>query len=60
MEANSEEQSLLGVKDIMNRMKIGRNKAYEIIESGELHVIQLGKRVYIHPEVFENWLKGKK
>lgn len=53
------EKVMIGVKDIMNRMGIGRDRAYEIIKRGEFHVIKVGRRYLVHQEVFEEWLKGK-
>lgn len=49
---------MLGVKDIMSKMGIGRDRAYEIIKSGEFRSIKVGRRYLVHEEVFENWLKG--
>lgn len=51
---------MLGVKDIMARMGIGRDKAYELIANEEFHTIKVGRRYLVHEEVFENWLKGKR
>jgi excisionase family DNA binding protein len=53
------EKVMIGVKDIMKRMGIGRDRAYEIIKKGEFHVIKVGRRYLTHEDVFEDWLKGK-
>lgn len=53
------EKVMLGVKDIMKRMGIGRDRAYEVIKKGEFHYLKLGRRYYVHEEVFEQWLKGE-
>lgn len=52
------EKVMLGVKDIMVMLSIGRDRAYELIKSGEFHTIKLGRKYYVHKEVFDNWLKG--
>ncbi|MBP1154536.1 MULTISPECIES: helix-turn-helix domain-containing protein [unclassified Paenibacillus] len=49
---------MLGVKDIMRKMGIGRDRAYEIIKSGQFPSKKLGRRYLVHEQVFENWLKS--
>lgn len=58
MQSSTKESVMLGVKDIMLKMKIGRDRAYEIIKSNEFHTIKLGRKYYVHEEIFEKWLKG--
>ncbi|UUZ80726.1 helix-turn-helix domain-containing protein [Paenibacillus sp. P26] len=55
----SKEKVMLGVADIMKKMGIGRDRAYEIMKSGEFRSIKLGRRYLVHEEVFEKWLKGE-
>jgi len=50
---------MLGVTDIMKKMGIGRDRAYEIIKSGEFPSIKVGRRFLVHEQVFESWLKGE-
>ncbi len=52
------EKELLCTKDIMLRLKLGRNAAREVME--KLNPIQIGKRLYVPSEVFENWIKTAK
>jgi excisionase family DNA binding protein len=59
MKTNTNEKVMLGVKDIMKLMGIGRDRAYEIIKKGEFRSIQVGRRYLVHEQVFENWLKGE-
>jgi excisionase family DNA binding protein len=59
MKINTNEKVMLGVKDIMKLMGIGRDRAYEIIKKGEFRSIQVGRRYLVHEQVFENWLKGE-
>lgn len=51
---------MLGVPEIMKRMGIGRDNAYQIMRSGDFHTKKVGRRYLVHEEVFENWLKGAK
>lgn len=60
MNTKTDEKIMLGVKDIMKRMGIGRDRAYEIIKKGEFHSKQVGRRLLVHEDVFEKWLKGEK
>lgn len=55
-----QEKVMIGVKDIMTKMGVGRDKAYEIIRKGEFHSIRVGRRFLVHEEVFDKWLKGEK
>jgi hypothetical protein len=48
------EKELLCVKDIMKRMKVGRNAATEIMHM--LNPIKIGKRYYVPSQVLENWI----
>jgi predicted DNA-binding transcriptional regulator AlpA len=51
---------MLEVKDVMSMMGICKPKAYEVFNSGEFHVVKLGRKYMVHKEIFENWLKGEK
>ncbi|HJV45855.1 MAG TPA: helix-turn-helix domain-containing protein [Bacillota bacterium] len=51
---------MIGVKDIMRKMGIGRDRAYEIIKRGEFHTIKVGRRYLTHEDVFDKWLKGNR
>ena len=51
---------MLDVKDVMAITGLGRAKAYELMKSGEFHVVKIGRKNLVHKEVFENYLKGKK
>ncbi|WP_251028658.1 helix-turn-helix domain-containing protein [Bacillus sp. ISL-18] len=52
-------KEMLEVKDVMDVMGICRPKAYEILKSGEFHVVKMGRKYLVHEEVFQNWLRGK-
>jgi len=49
---------MLSATDIMKKIGIGRDKAYELLKSKQFHTIKIGRKYYVHEEVFENWLKG--
>ncbi|MFC5647646.1 helix-turn-helix domain-containing protein [Paenibacillus solisilvae] len=49
---------MIGVNEIMMKMGIGRDRAYEIIKKGEFKTIKVGRRYLVHEQTFEKWLKG--
>lgn len=48
----------LDVSDIQVILGIGRRQAYELVNSGQFHVVRIGKRIKISREVFFQWLNG--
>lgn len=52
------EKELLCTKDIMLRLRLGRNAAREVME--KLNPIQIGKRLYVPSQVLEEWIKTAK
>lgn len=50
---------LLGIREIMSKTGFGRDTVNDIMDSGELYVVKVGKRQYVHEEVLDKWLKGE-
>lgn len=50
---------MLGVNEIMQKMGIGRDKAYELIRQEKFPVIRVGRRFLVHEDVFDQWLRGE-
>ncbi|MEC1780046.1 helix-turn-helix domain-containing protein [Schinkia azotoformans] len=50
---------VLDVEDIQEYLGIGRRQAYELVNSGQLHVVRIGRRIKISREVFLTWLNGQ-
>ena len=48
---------VLGVADIADTLAIGRNKAYELINSGAIRSIKIGQHYRIPREAFIDFLK---
>ncbi|WP_328210022.1 helix-turn-helix domain-containing protein [Brevibacillus porteri] len=46
-------------KDIQNILGLGPVKTYELLNSGEFHVVRVGRSYMISKRVFLNWLKGQ-
>nr|WP_075980810.1 helix-turn-helix domain-containing protein [Bacillus massilionigeriensis] len=50
---------VLDVKDIIDFLNIGRVQAYDLVNSGEFHVIRLNRRIKIPKRGFIEWFEGK-
>ncbi|WCK54758.1 helix-turn-helix domain-containing protein [Aneurinibacillus sp. Ricciae_BoGa-3] len=48
----------LTVKDIQEILRIGRVQAYELVNSGQFHVVRVGKRILVAKRVLLQWLEG--
>lgn len=53
---NSENLSLLSVKDIQEILGISSQNAYAIFHRRDFPLIKLGKRLYVRREPFLSWL----
>ncbi|GEL78678.1 helix-turn-helix domain-containing protein [Tenuibacillus multivorans] len=49
---------VLNVTDIQEILGIGRRQAYELVNSGEFHVVRVGRRIKVSKDVFFQWLNG--
>lgn len=49
---------VLNVSDIQKLLGIGRKQAYELVHSGEFHVINIGKRIKVSKNVLISWMEG--
>lgn len=48
----------LDVADIQTILGIGRRQAYELVSSGQFHVVRIGKRIKVSRDIFFKWLNG--
>lgn len=53
------EKIMLDVKDIMKLTGIGRDKAYGLLYSKQFPVKMIGRKMLVHQDIFNEWLKGK-
>lgn len=53
------EKVMLNIQDIMQIVGIGRDKAYEIMHSNQFPVKKIGKKMFVHKDVFDAWLKDE-
>lgn len=52
------EPMLLTVEDVQNALRLGRTKIYELIRTGQLPVVRIGRSVRIRREALERWLEA--
>ncbi len=50
---------VLDVVDISDTLKIGRNKAYELIANGDIKAIKIGNHYRVLRDSFIEFLKGQ-
>lgn len=50
--------SVLDVSDIRKILGIGHVQAYQLVGSGQFHVVRIGKRIKVSKKVFCDWLEG--
>ncbi len=49
---------VLNVDDIQQILGIGKRQAYELANSGQFHVVRVGRSIKILKNVFFKWLNG--
>jgi len=50
---------VIGVIDIADTLKIGRNKAYELINSGAIKSLKVGNQYRVPRDAFISFIKGE-
>ena len=50
------EQLLLKVNEVADALSLGKSKAYELVASGEIPSIRIGRAVRVRPEDVRQWL----
>lgn len=53
---DEEGERLITVKDIYAGLRISRSYAYKIVNSGELAVLQLGRRKFVYERDLMRWI----
>lgn len=53
------EPMLLKINDVMARLQIGRNQAYQLVNSGQLPVIRIGKSIRIPVDGLRRWIESQ-
>lgn len=52
----SVDRVLLTVQDVQDLLQLGRSTVYELIRTGELPSVRIGRSVRIRRETLESWL----
>lgn len=50
---------LLTVKDLEKELQLGRTRTYELVRSGDLPVIRIGRAVRIPLEALRQWVEAQ-
>ena len=50
---------VLRVEDLMPVLDIGRNAAYELVRSGQIRSVRIGRKLRIPKQAVEDFLAGK-
>ncbi|MGM7724089.1 helix-turn-helix domain-containing protein [Metabacillus sp. Hm71] len=50
---------ILNVSDVQEILGVGRKQAYELVHSGQFHVVNVGKRIKVSKNVLINWIEGE-
>ncbi|MEC1155624.1 helix-turn-helix domain-containing protein [Cytobacillus horneckiae] len=52
-------KEVLDVEDVQKYLGISKNSAYNLVSSGDLYAVKIGRRWKISRKVFLNWLNGE-
>ena len=58
MEPDARADATLTVPEVANRLRIGRNAAYDAVRRGEIPSLRIGNTIRISTVAFEAWLAG--
>ena len=53
------DKAVLNVEDVQNYLGVGRRQAYELVNSGEFHIVRVGRSIKISRDIFLTWLNGQ-
>ena len=59
MEANTNCRELLTARDLMERYGFPRVRVYELLNRADLPVVPIGRRRYMHKQLFDEWLRNQ-
>ncbi|MEK8206476.1 helix-turn-helix domain-containing protein [Paenibacillus sp. FSL L8-0696] len=54
----SDYPSVLTAKEIQQILGIGKRQTYELLNSGQFHIVRVGKMIKVSKDVFLKWLQG--
>lgn len=54
------EKEYLKVSEVAEFLRIGRSRAYELVGSGEIPSVRIGRSVRVSRRKLERWLEGQR
>jgi excisionase family DNA binding protein len=58
--SNTKHPEWLSLKDVQHLLGIGRTKAYELVTSGELPAIKIGRCIRVNRKELNEWLRAQR
>ena len=58
MEVGSLEKLLLTVNDVASVLSLGRTRAYQLVHSGELPIIRVGRSIRVSAQALKDWTEA--
>lgn len=54
------EEEYLKVSEVAGFLRIGRTRAYELVSSGEIPSVRIGRNIRVSRKELERWLEGRR
>lgn len=54
------DEKYLKVTEVAEFLRIGRTRAYELVSSGEIPSVRIGRNIRVSRKELERWLEGRR
>ena len=54
------DEEYLKVTEVAEFLRIGRTRAYELVSSGEIPSVRIGRNIRVSRKELERWLEGRR
>jgi excisionase family DNA binding protein len=58
--SNTKHSEWLSLKDVRQLVGIGRTKAYELVTTGELPAVRIGRCIRVNRRELDEWLRAQR
>jgi excisionase family DNA binding protein len=58
--SNTKHSEWLSLKDVQQLVGIGRTKAYELVTTGELPAVRIGRCIRVNRKELDEWLRAQR
>jgi len=58
--SNTKHSEWLSLKDVQQLLGIGRTKAYELVATGELPAVRIGRCIRVNRNELDEWLQDRR